>query len=66
LNKSKQIIDDALDRAIKAGVACAIAEHKRAGRSIAISRNGRVVIVPPEEIRVPRIRRSVKNKQLNK
>jgi hypothetical protein len=51
-NRSHKIIDDPLDLAIKAGVARAIAEHKRAGRSIAISRNGKVVIVPPEEIRV--------------
>ena len=57
-NKIIQIADDTLDLAIKAGVAKAIAEHKRAGRSIAVSRDGKVVIVPPEDIHVPRIRRS--------
>jgi hypothetical protein len=52
------IPDDPIGKAFQAGVAKAIAEHKRAGRSIVVSRNGKVVIVPPEEIRVPRIPRS--------
>ena len=47
-----------IEAAMQAGVARAIAEHKRAGRSIAISKNGKVVIIPPEDIRVQRIRRS--------
>jgi len=47
-----------LDEAIQAGVAKALAEHKRAGRSIAIWKDGKVVIIPPEKIKVPRIRRS--------
>jgi hypothetical protein len=51
-------INDKIDRAIKAGVAKAIAEHKRAGHSIAVWKDGKVVIVPPEKIRVPRVRRS--------
>jgi predicted RNA methylase len=57
-NRTAQIIDDGLDLAIKAGIAKAIAEHKRAGRSIAVWKDGKVVIIPPEAIRVPRARRS--------
>ena len=47
-----------IEAAMQVGVARTIAEHKRAGHSIAISRNGKVVIVPPEKIRVPQPRRS--------
>jgi hypothetical protein len=43
--------------AMQAGVTKAIAEHKRAGRSIAVWKDGKVTIIPPEKIRVPRIRR---------
>ncbi len=59
MNKgNKNTVDDPLTLAIKAGVAKAIAEHKAAGRSIAVWKDGKVVIVPPEEIVVPRIRNS--------
>lgn len=44
-----------LEKAMQLGVAKAIAEHKAAGRSIAVWKNGKVVVVPPEEIVVPRI-----------
>jgi hypothetical protein len=58
LHKNINIKEDSIDRAFKTGVAKAIAEHKRAGHSIAVWKDGKVVIVPPEEIRVPRVRRS--------
>jgi hypothetical protein len=53
--------DDALDvfgtpRRVEAGMARAVREalrrHKLLGESIAVSRDGKVVIVPPEEIEV--------------
>jgi len=47
-----------IEAAMQAGVAKAIAEHKRAGHSIAVWKEGKVVIIPPEEIRVPRAQRS--------
>jgi len=45
-----------IDLAIEVGVAKAISEHKAAGRSIAVWKDGKVVIVPPEEIKVRRTR----------
>jgi hypothetical protein len=42
------------EMALKEAVAEAIAEHKRRGNSIAIWRDGKVVVIPPEEIIVPK------------
>ena len=42
-----------IDIGVRQGAAQAQAEHKRAGRSIFIWKNGQVVEVPPEEIPVP-------------
>lgn len=39
-----------IDDAITAGVRAALRRHKMLGQSIAIWRDGKVVIVPPEEI----------------
>lgn len=39
-----------IEKGVKFSIAVALAEHKRMGRSIAIWRDGRVVIVPPDEI----------------
>jgi hypothetical protein len=41
------------EMALKEAVAEAIAEHKRRGRPIVVWRNGKVVLVPPDEIVVP-------------
>jgi hypothetical protein len=41
------------EMALKEAVAEAIAEHKRRGNPIALWRDGKVVIVPPDEIVVP-------------
>ncbi len=38
---------------IRRGVAKALAEHKRLGQSIVVSREGEIVWIPPEEITVP-------------
>jgi len=43
------------EMAIKEAVAEAIAEHKRRGHPIAIWRDGKVVLIPPDEITVPAI-----------
>jgi len=36
--------------ALRSGVREALARHKRAGQSVAVWQDGRVVVVPPEEI----------------
>jgi hypothetical protein len=41
------------EMALKEAVAEAIAEHKRRGNPIAIWRDGKVVVIPAEEIVVP-------------
>ena len=47
------IRDDALiDGAIQRGVREALREHKLFGNPIAVVRNGRLVLIPPEEIDV--------------
>jgi hypothetical protein len=43
--------------ALTAAVEEALARHKQAGNSVAVWRDGRVVMVPPEEIPVPTTRR---------
>ncbi len=43
------------EMAIKEAVAEAIAEHKRQGHPIAIWRDGKVVLIPPDEIAVSEI-----------
>ena len=42
-----------IESAINRGVRDALRRHKLLGESIAVSRDGKVVIVPPEEIVVP-------------
>lgn len=41
---------EAIERILQAGVQQALSVHKRLGNSIAVWRDGKVVIVPPEEI----------------
>lgn len=46
--QQKQQLRARIDLGIKAGVASALEEHRRAGRKVAIWRDGRVVqIIPP-------------------
>lgn len=44
-----------VEAAMKRGVRDALRRHKLLGESIAVSRDGKVVIVPPEEIVVPEL-----------
>lgn len=44
---------DEADRAIKVAVIDALRDHKRAGNPVAIWEDGKVRIVPPEEIVLP-------------
>jgi hypothetical protein len=42
------------EMALKEAVAEAIAEHKRRGNPIALWRDGKVIVIPSEEIVVPK------------
>ena len=44
---------DLADRAVRKAVREAVLRHKLLGNPIAISRDGKVVWIPPEEIEVP-------------
>jgi hypothetical protein len=55
IDNSEMDFSAVVEAGVKAGVAKALAEHKRMGRSIAIWRDGKVVILPPEEIPVDEI-----------
>lgn len=41
------------EMALKEAVAEALAEHKRRGQPIAVWRNNKAVLIPPEEIVIP-------------
>ncbi len=43
-------IQAAFAKGMYVGVQRALAEHKRMGRSIVVSRDGKIVEIPPEEI----------------
>jgi hypothetical protein len=42
-----------IQHAFRAGVRRALMRHKRLGESIAVWRDGQVVIVPPDQINIP-------------
>jgi hypothetical protein len=42
-----------IQRAFRAGVRRALMRHKRLGESVAVWREGRVVIIPPDQINIP-------------
>lgn len=48
-NESKQ---QAIEAGVKEAIARALLRHKRLGESIAVWKDGKVVILPPEEIPV--------------
>ncbi len=50
--KTKNLFDK-IDFGVRRGAARALAKHKKAGKSIAIWKDGKVVLVPPEEIEIP-------------
>ena len=45
--------DEALARAVRRAVREAVLVHKQAGNSVAAWRDGRVVLLPPDEVVVP-------------
>ena len=45
--------EDEIDLAVKGAVIDALRDHKRAGNPVAIWEDGKVKIVPPEEIVLP-------------
>lgn len=48
----KEILER-FDIGVRRGVARALAEHKKAGRSIVVSKNGKVIEIPPDQIQIP-------------
>ena len=50
---TKRILEGA-----KAAVAAALEEHRKAGRSVVIGRDGHIVVLRPEQIRVQQIDRA--------
>jgi hypothetical protein len=59
-NKKRDIADifatpGLVEAAMNKGVRDALRRHKLLGESIAVWRDGKVVIVPPEEIEVPEL-----------
>ncbi len=46
--EKKKDLRQKINAGVKAAVASALAEHRRAGRLVAIWQNGRVCAVPPE------------------
>jgi len=47
-------LDVRAEMALKEAVADAIADHKRQGHPIAVWRDGKAVLIPPEEIVLPK------------
>ena len=45
-----------IDIGVRRGAANALAEHKKEGVPIAIMENGKVVIIQPEDIVVPKVK----------
>jgi hypothetical protein len=45
-----------IDFGVRRGVARALAEHKKAGHSIFVWRNDKIVEIPPAEIHVPDVK----------
>ena len=62
MNQQSQLPDKLLtthskeiEQIFRRAVQDALWKHKQLGQSIAVSRNGKVVIIPPEEIEVEKI-----------
>lgn len=53
MNSTKKLdLHERIDLGVRRGVARALAEHKKAGRSIVIWKDGKIVKIPPEEIEI--------------
>jgi hypothetical protein len=71
VSRSQPSIDDlfadgrAIDLALRLGVRDALERHKRLGQRVATWRNGRVVILEPEEIPIdlPKMRRRTRRRK---
>ena len=50
----KNKLSEKIDYGVRRGVARALAQHKKAGRSVVVSVNGKVTYIPPEEIKIPK------------
>ncbi len=59
----KDDLSKRIDAGLKKGVADALTRHKLLGESIAIWKDGKVVIVPPEEIKIPHYESNENNKK---
>jgi len=52
IDDDDQTMFDKVNDGIRRGIRRAVLEHKKAGRSIAVWKNGRVETIPPEQIDV--------------
>lgn len=55
MNSESHEMSKRIDLGVQLGVARALAEHKQAGRSIVVWRDGRIVEISPEDIVVPEV-----------
>lgn len=53
MNNNNDDLSKKIDAGLKKAVANAIARHKLLGESIAIWKDGKVVIIPADEIKLP-------------
>lgn len=51
--ESRKLESSRILKALTKGVNDALLQHKQAGRPIAVWRDGKTVLIPPEEIEVP-------------
>ncbi len=49
----KKDLFEKIDYGVRRGAAYALAKHKKAGKSIVVCRDGKIVHIPPEEIEIP-------------
>lgn len=57
---------DKIDYGVRLGATQALSEHKKAGRSIAVWKDGKVVQVPPQEIRIDEMLHALAGKTISK
>jgi hypothetical protein len=50
----KKDLFERIDRGIRYGIAKELLRHKKAGTSIVISENGKIIKIPPEKIKIPK------------
>lgn len=52
--KQPETLSQKINYGVRKGVALALAEHKKEGRSIAVWQDGKIVTIPPEKIKIPK------------